>query len=133
MEENTATTRFHGKLYTVLNSFVHAVYDATGNFPREELFGVTSQLRRAALSVILKYIEGYARQQRAENKHFLEISYGSLKEAAYLIAFSNERRFLAGQASARLLSLADEAGAMLRTTIQSMKEDIQRSARKRAS
>jgi len=133
METKTDKTGFHEKLHALLNSFVHAVYDATASFPKDEMFGVTSQLRRAALSVALNYIEGYARQQRAENKHFLEISYGSLKEAAYLIKFSSERRFLSIPECEKLLMMAGEAGAMLWATIQGMKEDIQRSGKMRAS
>ncbi|PJB19449.1 four helix bundle protein, partial [Candidatus Falkowbacteria bacterium CG_4_9_14_3_um_filter_36_9] len=57
----------------------------TRSFPKDELYGITSQLRRAALSVILNYIEGYARKRDKVYKNFLEISYGSLKEAKYLL------------------------------------------------
>lgn len=46
----------------LMDDFVHLVYDLSRRFPQEELYGVTSQLRRAALSVILNYIEGYTRK-----------------------------------------------------------------------
>lgn len=96
-----------------MNDFVHKTYDCTKNFPREELFGVTSQLRRAALSVVLNYIEGYARQRKAVLKNFLEISYGSLQESKYLVQFSYDRKFLSKEMFVELAALADRAGKML--------------------
>jgi len=80
--------QFHEKLKSKMDEFVHLIYKITKNFPKEELYGVTSQLRRAALSIILNYIEGYARVKDKVHKNFLEISYGSLKEVKYLLHFS---------------------------------------------
>ncbi len=105
--------RFHRDLKLLMDGFVNKVYDYTQNFPKEERFGVTSQLRRAALSVILNYIEGYARQRKAVLRNFLEISYGSLKEAKYLIYFSYKRRYLKLKESKELLELTEKIGAML--------------------
>lgn len=73
--------KFHKELHKLINEFVHKIYDYSQEFPREEMFGLTSQLRRSALSVMLNYVEGYARQRRAVLKNFLEISYGSLQES----------------------------------------------------
>jgi len=70
---------FHKNLYKFIDNYVHKVYDVTQNFSREEQFGVISQLRRSALSVMLNYIEGFVRQRSAVLKNFLEISYGLLK------------------------------------------------------
>lgn len=53
--------RYHEKLKRIMDEYAHLVYKVTKNFPKEELFGITSQLRRSVLSVILNYIEGYAR------------------------------------------------------------------------
>ncbi len=61
---------------------------------------------------MLNYVEGYARQRKAVLKNFLEISYGSLKESEYLIQFSLDRRYLAGEKAAELLKLSDRIGAM---------------------
>ena len=58
-----------------MDEFVHFVYNITRKFPKEELYGITSQLRRASLSVILNYIEGYAR-----GKEKLEQCCGELLE-----------------------------------------------------
>ena len=88
---------YHDTLKLKMHCFVKDVYRVTKNFPRDELYGVTSQLRRAAISVILNYIEGFARKKSEECKvyrNFLETSYGSLKEANYLIYFSYSENYL---------------------------------------
>ena len=96
-----------------MDEYVHLVYRITRLFPKEELYGSTSQLRRAALSVVLNYIEGYARQRSAVHKNFLEISYGSLQESKYLLEFSWKEEFLAEQDFKTVTVLADRIGAML--------------------
>ena len=110
--------RFHQQLKTKTNSFIHNVYKVTKSFPREELHGVTSQLRRSSLLVILNYLEGYARLNEKVNKNFLKISYGSLKEAEYLIQFSVEEEYISEKNFQVLSKQADEIGAMLWTTIK---------------
>ena len=104
---------FHERLYAMLDDYAHDVYRVTKTFPREELYGATSQLRRASLSVILNYIEGYARGRTKVNKNFLEIAYGSLKESQYLIGFGIKENFLTQLQGAELLRRADELGGML--------------------
>lgn len=59
---------------------VNVVYKLTSVFPKEETYGLTSQLRRAALSVPSNMAEGYARNHRAELRQFLYIALGSLAE-----------------------------------------------------
>lgn len=63
--------RFHDELKDLINSFVHNVYKITKAFPKEELYGITSQIRRVAISVVLNYIEGFARNNKKINKQFL--------------------------------------------------------------
>jgi four helix bundle protein len=106
-------TNFNNRLKDLANAYVHKVYDYTKGFPKEEVFGLTSQLKRAALSVVLNYIEGYARKRRLVFKNFLEISYGSLKESAYLVDFSYNRGYLTKEQHKELSEYADEIGKML--------------------
>ncbi len=101
-----------------MDFLVHEVYSAAKCFPKEELYGVTSQLRRASLSIILNYIEGYARGREKVHKNFLEISYGSLKETQYLIDFSFKEGYIVEESYKKLIKIADEIGAMLWGTIQ---------------
>ncbi|MFA6993487.1 MAG: four helix bundle protein [Patescibacteria group bacterium] len=109
---------FHQKLKIIMNEYVHLVYRVSQNFPRGELFGTTSQIRRAALSVILNYIEGYARQRSKVYKNFLEISYASLKETKYLTHFCLTEKYLNNADYKKLAELSDEIGAMLWATIK---------------
>ena len=110
-------TQFHSVLKSKMDNYVHFVYFITRNFPKEELCGVTSQLRRSSLSVILNYIEGYARQKCKVNKNFLEISYASLKESSYLLDFSFKEKYLSAENYHKTKSMADEIGAMLWSVI----------------
>ncbi len=105
--------RYHDALKELMDRYVHGVYRVTKSFPREELYGATSQLRRAALSVILNYLEGYARGKKAVYKNFLEMSYGSLKESNYLLHFSMVESYLSKADYELLVGLADRIGKML--------------------
>lgn len=93
--------------------FAHQVYTASRNFPKEESYGVTSQLRRAALSIILNLIEGFARNKRGEYIHFLEISYGSLKETKYLLYFSIKEKYMEENEYKNLILKSEEIGKMI--------------------
>lgn len=112
---------YHKELKLIMDEYVHLVYKITKDFPREELFGSVSQLRRASLSVILNYIEGFARAGEAIYKNFLKISYGSLKESGYLLDFSFEEHFLSEENYLKARKLADRIGAMLWGIISKMK------------
>ena len=104
---------FHEELKQLMDEFVMKVYSYTKDFPRDELYGLTSQLRRAALSIILNYIEGYARQRIAVLKNFLEISYGSLKEVEYLIDFSYKEKYINVDEFQESQNQLDQIGKML--------------------
>ncbi|TSC67032.1 MAG: S23 ribosomal protein [Parcubacteria group bacterium Gr01-1014_72] len=104
-----------------MDTYVHFVYSLTKKFPRDEVYGVTSQFRRAALSIILNYIEGYARQREKVYRSFLEISYGSLRESRYLLKFSHEEGFINGEEIKKGLYLAEEIGAMLWGILRNLK------------
>ena len=104
---------YHEKLKIKMDEYAHLVYKLTKDFPKDELYGITSQLRRAALSVPLNYIEGYARIKDKVHKNFLEISYGSLKESKYLLHFSLMENYLSKIDYDKIIRLAEEIGAML--------------------
>ena len=104
---------YHERLKKKMDEYVHFVYRLTRDFPQEELYSVTSQLRRSSLSVILNYIEGYARGRDKVHKNFLEISYGSLKESKYLLYFSLRETYLSKEDYKKAVGLAEDIGAML--------------------
>jgi len=76
--------RDHRKLkaFELADGLVMAVYQATRSFPKDELFGLTSQLRRAAVSVAANIVEGCARDGEKEYLNFLNLAFGSLREGA---------------------------------------------------
>lgn len=113
---------FHQNLKDKMDNYAHLAYRLTKNFPREELFGMTSQLRRASLSVILNYIEGYARQRDKVLVNFLEISYGSLKESQYLLDFALMEEYLKKKEYDQIYQLADDIGAMLWKTTEGVRK-----------
>jgi len=96
-----------------MDEYAHFVYRVAKKFPREELYGVVSQIQRAALSVILNYIEGYARRKPLVRLNFLEISYGSLQESKYLLFFAFTEKYLTENDYQNGMNLAEEIGAML--------------------
>ena len=115
MQEN-----YFDKLKKLMDEYVHSVYRFTRSFPKDELYGVTSQIRRSSLSVILNFIEGFARGRSQVKKNFWEISYGSLKESKYLLHFSLVEGYLSQGDYKKTLELAEEIGAMLWRAIKSI-------------
>lgn len=90
-----------------------AIYRATKEFPKEELYGLTSQLRRAAVSVAVNLVEGTGRQGRRELKQFANMSLGSLAEVDYLLGFSNRLGYLSDTDYKQLDGQRQYAGALL--------------------
>ena len=104
-----------------MDEYVHLVYRLTKNFPREELYGVTSQFRRASLSIVLNYIEGYARGRNKININFLEISFGSLMGSKYLLEFSFVEGYVSQDDFDISKKYTEEIFAMLWKTLEFMK------------
>jgi four helix bundle protein len=82
------------KAWQLADELAIKVYKLTQKFPRDEVFGLTSQMRRAAVSVPANIVEGSARQYQREYLQFLYISMGSLAELGYYIRFSCEIGYL---------------------------------------
>lgn len=69
------------------DKLAYAVYLEMKKFPKDEIYGITSQIRRAAISIPTNIVEGTGRQSRKELKQFINISLGSLAETEYLLEF----------------------------------------------
>jgi len=89
------------------------IYRLSKGFPSEERYGLTSQLRRAALSVPTNIAEGSKRQTNAEYARFLNIAEGSLAETEYLVMLSRDLNYLPTADAVPVLAEADEIGKML--------------------
>lgn len=111
--------KYQERLKRLMDEYAHSTYRLTRKFPKEELFGITSQLRRAVLSIVLNYIEGYARRKNKVNINFLEISYGSLQEVKYLLKFCTEEELITEDEYKQLEVIGNEIGAMLWKTLES--------------
>lgn len=100
-------------LFEKADKLAKLVYSKTTKFPKHELYGITSQIRRASLSVILNLVEGFARIHPKEYRRFQSISYGSLKETMYLLSFSREQKYLTDEDYNEIDKLAQEISKIL--------------------
>ncbi|OWY68798.1 hypothetical protein B7486_24045 [cyanobacterium TDX16] len=97
-----------------------ACYQVTKVFPKEEIYGMTSQIRRSAASIPANIAEGYGREYRAEYIHFLRIAQGSLKELETHLFLSQRVEVVTSQALESLLQQCETVGKMLRSLIRSL-------------
>jgi four helix bundle protein len=81
---------------------VGSVYKATRAFPRSEMYGLTSQTNRAAVSVAANLAEGSSRTSRKDQAHFSQIAYGSLMELACLLVLAVDLGFLSSAEESNL-------------------------------
>lgn len=89
------------------------VYKLTKNFPKDEQFALTSQIRRAVVSIAANIAEGYRRDGRKEFAHFLRIAHGSLTELETLITISQEVAYCRAEDCSTIEKQLDEIGRML--------------------
>lgn len=104
--------------------YVVVCYGLSQNFPREEIYGLRSQLRRSAVSIPSNIAEGYGRETRGEYIHFPGIARGSLKESETQIILAFLLKYVTSDQMNHALSLALEVGKLLRNLIISLKPKI---------
>ncbi len=100
---------------------VTEIYAATQRFPTEERFGITNQLRRAAVSVPSNIAEGQARFSQREFRHFLSQARGSLVEIETQLLIARDLKYLQPAKTEELLAAAAELGRLLNGLIASIK------------
>lgn len=100
---------------------VHYVYRVARSFPSSERYGITSQICRASLSIVLNIIEGYSRFGQKEHIHFLEISFGSAKETHYLIEFCFKEKLIEKDDYEVLVGLINEVEKMLYSKLKTLR------------
>ncbi|MBI4352953.1 MAG: four helix bundle protein [Candidatus Omnitrophica bacterium] len=99
---------------------VREVYKASQSFPKEERYGLTSQLRRAAISIPLNIAEGKGRYHKKEYVQFLYTARGSIYEVMTLLYLSKDLLYLTQPQAEALLNACTEITAMLSGLIQSL-------------
>jgi four helix bundle protein len=95
-----------------------SVYKATGPFPREEVYNLTSQMRRAATSIPTNIAEGCGRAGGAEFGHFLQIAMGSTCELEYKLLLACELHYIDDEVHLSLMGTIEEVKKMLVSLIQ---------------
>lgn len=103
----------HLAVWQKSNDLVEAIYRATAEFPKAEVYGLSAQMRRAAVSVPANIAEGAGRWGAAEFQRFLSIARGSLGELEALVELSLRLSYVTPAVANQLLSQIDEIGRML--------------------
>ena len=117
--------RDHTKLraFEMADEVVVLVYQATARFPREELYGLTSQMRRVAVSVSSNIVEGCARDSQADYLRFLHMAFGSLRELHYQAGLARRLGFLCNQDAALIDPRIVETEKVLNGLIRALRDE----------
>ena len=121
MEVNTAGYR-RLNAFIAANLFVVEIYRVTKKYPKDELFGLISQMKRAAVSIAANIVEGYSRRTNKEKINFYYISRGSLCEVEYYLDLSFDLRYINKSEYNNLLKLKSDTGRLLNGLIQYMEK-----------
>ena len=89
------------------------VYKLTKNFPKEEKFGLVTQLRRSAVSMPTNIVEGFKRKSKADYAHFINIADSSLEETKYHLILARDLGYINDKDFDKLNNMCDEIGKML--------------------
>ena len=116
--------RDHTKLraFELADALALQIYRRTTTFPREEQFGLTSQLRRAAVSIASNIVEGCARSSTADYIRFLDMAYGSACELQYQLSLAKRLEYLSKEPAAELDQVAKETCMVLNGLIRSLRD-----------
>ena len=106
--------------WQVSMDLVDAVYFLTKSFPKEERYGLISQLRDAAVSIPTNIAEGYGRSHRGDYVHHLSFAQGSAREVETLLLIARRQGFGTEEQLARSSDLCDKAGMLLTGLIRSL-------------
>jgi len=101
------------EVWKITKGFILDIYLVTSNFPKSEIFGLSSQLRRAALSVYSNISEGCSRSSKKEQARFYEVAYGSRMEVIAQLLISKELGFLGSEKYLQLRNNAEKITFMI--------------------
>ena len=105
-------------VFLLANELVLQVYRSTGRFPKSELFGLTSQMRRAAYSIPMNLVEGAARRSQKEFARAIDIAIGSCEEVRYQLQLAADLGYMERGVAAEMESRHEEVKRMLSKLLQ---------------
>ncbi len=103
---------------------VETIYRTTTAFPREEIYGLTSQIRRAAISVPSNIAEGNGRNTTRDYVHVLGMAYGSIKEVETQVLISERLRYINSNRSDELVEMTGEIARLISGLMNSLNRKI---------
>lgn len=112
------------RVYHEAHALVLEVYAVTDKYPKSEIFGLVSQMRRAAVSVVANIIEGHARFSKKEFRQFLFLANGSLVELEYYIELSLALKYISMEEYEKLDSRRNIVGSLLGGFIRSINRKL---------
>jgi four helix bundle protein len=117
--------RDHTKLrvFELADELAGLVYRVTAGFPKEELYGLSSQMRRAAVPVPSNIVEGCARDSQADYLRFLYVAFGSLRELHYQLSLSKRLGFLSNRDLSLIEPKIVETEKVLNGLIRALRDD----------
>lgn len=125
MEKNQYSKTFEDLLvWQKSHQFVLAVYKVTSSFPKEELYGLTSQFRRAAISIPANISEGYKKKGKLDKLRFYNISQGSLEECRYYIILSRDLGYIIEEVKVTLVRDIVDVSLLLNSYSKAISESI---------
>ena len=111
---------FDLQVWQLSHDFVIYVNNITRNYPRDEIYGLISQFRRAAVSIPANIAEGFGKVSKKEKVHFLSISQGSLEECRYYIILSRDLGYIDINEENLLMERITEISKMLSACTKSL-------------
>ena len=112
------------KAWQRADDLVASMYDVTRTFPKDELYGLISQMRRAAVSVAANIVEGSSRRSRREYLQFLSVAKASLSELSYYLHLSSRLAYLTATQFADLDGMCEETARTLYGLTQSVSVEV---------
>lgn len=109
------------KVWEKSHLFTVAIYNCTKSFPKEELYGLTNQLRRASSSIPANIAEGCGKNSKAELAHYLNIALGSANESEYFLILSKDLLYLPTEIFSELSDKINQIKAMLISLINKVR------------
>ena len=110
------------RAFQLADELVLGVYRATKTFPKDEMFGLTSQLRRAAVSIASNIVEGCARQSQADFVRFLDMAFASAREVEYQLSIAARLDYMTADLAKQLNDKVVETSKVTYGLVKSLRD-----------